>query len=177
MAPVRAVFGGVPRGITLRSRTNMPDEALFASVRDDLSTALIGDILDTLGYDRQFLPPHLRPLNPNSFIVGRAMPVLEAEYLSLDKPTEPRGPLAERPFGLMMQALDNLQPNEIYIASATTSGPPLPFAFWGGLMSTRAQFCKANGAILNGYVRDVDEIERLGFPVWSVGIYSRASVD
>ena len=145
-------------------------------VKGRLSTALIGDVLDTLGYNRQFLPPTLRPLEPSSKIVGRAMPVVEAEYASSLTPhRQSSGPLASRPFGLMMEALDDLKENEIYIASSSSHGGPPPFAFWGGLMSTRAQYLKAAGAIVNGYARDIDEIERLKFPVWSVGMYSQVS--
>lgn len=40
-------------------------------------------------------------------------------------------------------------------------------------MSTRAQHLKAAGAVLNGYVRDADEIESLGFTVFSRGLYAQ----
>lgn len=147
------------------------DAHLFETIKSQLNTALIGDVLDTMGYNQQYLPPTLRPLDSNSKIVGRAMPVLESEYITSAPSDSAPGPLRDRSFGLMMEALDNLQENEIYIASAGSIPPK--FAFWGGLMSTRATFLKSAGAIVNGYVRDVDEIARLGFPVWSVGIYSR----
>lgn len=40
-------------------------------------------------------------------------------------------------------------------------------------MSTRATHLKAAGAILDGYVRDADEIERQGFPVFCRGVYAQ----
>lgn len=69
----------------------------------------------------------------------------------------------------MLEALDDLKPGEIYVATGTASA----YALWGGLMSTRAQHLKAAGAILDGYVRDANEIEQLGFTVFSRGTYAQ----
>jgi 4-hydroxy-4-methyl-2-oxoglutarate aldolase len=40
-------------------------------------------------------------------------------------------------------------------------------------MSTRARHLNAAGAILNGYVRDTDEIRQLGFSVFSQGSFAQ----
>jgi hypothetical protein len=77
---------------------------------------VVGDVLDKLGYRNQFLPAEIKPLVPGTELVGRAMPVLEADYIEGGTV----GPLAERPFGLMLEALDDLQPDEIYIASGAS---------------------------------------------------------
>ncbi|MDO6732550.1 RraA family protein [Marinovum sp. 2_MG-2023] len=143
----------------------MTDTDLFARIKSELFTAVIGDALDVMGYRHQFLPPGLGPVQPGTRIVGRAMPVLEAAYPE----GTGQGPLADQPFGVMFQALDDLKPGEIYI----TSGASLDFALWGGLMSTRAQHLGAAGAILDGYVRDTDEIRALGFPVFARGAYAQ----
>ena len=144
------------------------ENAVFESIRNELSTAVVGDVLDVMGYRRQTLPPGISPLQPDMKIVGRAMPVLEADVFHEGEP-DSRGPLANKPFGLMMEALDSLKENEVYIAT----GGSLRYALFGGLMSTRAQHLKAAGAVLNGYVRDADDIERLGFPVFSWGLYAQ----
>jgi hypothetical protein len=57
----------------------MDDDALFSSLRDKLFKAVVGDVLDKLGWRRQFLPQAIWPLRPDMKIVGRAMPVLEAD--------------------------------------------------------------------------------------------------
>ncbi len=137
----------------------------FERIRTDLFTAVIGDVLDQRGYTHQFLAAGLVPLVPGTRLVGRAMTVLEAPYSD----GAGRGPLSDKPFGLMFEALDDLKPGEIYIAD----GASLSCALWGGLMSTRALHLKAAGAILNGYVRDTSEIRRLGFPVFSRGAYAQ----
>ncbi|MEP1933985.1 MAG: RraA family protein [Roseibium sp.] len=141
------------------------DKQTIEKIRTELFTAVIGDALDAMGYRHQFLPAGVAPLQQGTRIVGRAMTVLEADYPKGDG----NGPLADKPFGLMFEALDDLKPGEIYI----TSGASLNFALWGGLMSTRAQHLSAAGAILDGYVRDTDEIRNLNFPVFSRGAYAQ----
>jgi regulator of RNase E activity RraA len=144
------------------------DADLFRILKEELFTAVVGDVLDAMGYRRQFLPAGIRPLDSSAKIAGRAMPVLEADVHS-DGTPQSGGPLAQKPFGLMLEALDDLKPAEIYIAT----GASLRYALWGGLMSTRATHLKAAGAILDGYVRDAAEIEALGFTVFCRGLYAQ----
>ena len=148
--------------------TGAADKALFNTVRAELSTAVVGDVLDGMGYRRQFLPPNIVPLQPRMRLVGRAMPVLEADIFD-EGDQDSKGPLASKPFGLLFEALDDLKEDEIYIA---TGGSPR-YALFGGLMSTRAQHLKAAGAVLNGYARDADEIAQLGFTVFAHGLYAQ----
>ncbi|SEA51396.1 RraA family protein [Variovorax sp. YR216] len=146
---------------------NDNDSTLFQQIRDELFVAAVGDVLDTMGYHHQFLPAGIAPLEKTMRIVGRAMPVLEADVINVGQKSA--GPLSGKPFGLMLEALDDLKPGEIYIAT----GASLRYALWGGLMSTRAQHLKAAGAILDGYVRDANEIEHLGFTVFCRGTYAQ----
>ena len=151
--------------VAARRGSKMQDIELFRALKQDLFTAVVGDVLDVMGYRNQFLPPEVKPLTAGTKIAGRAMPVLEADYLE----GAGHGPLADKPFGIMFEALDDLNEHEIYIASGST----FSYALWGGLMSTRAKSLQAAGAILNGYVRDVAEIERLDFSVFSRGTYAQ----
>jgi regulator of RNase E activity RraA len=146
----------------------MDDETLFRRLRTELFTAVVGDVLDVMGYRHQFLPAGITPLQSATKLAGRAMPVLEADIFD-DGSEASKGPLARKPFGLMFEALDDLRPDEIYIAT----GSSLRFALWGGLMSTRAVHLRAAGAVLDGYIRDSAEIEKLGFPVFSRGLYAQ----
>ena len=52
------------------------DDDLFALVRRELFTCVVGDVMDKLELQHQFLPPQIRPLRPDMVVVGRAMPVL-----------------------------------------------------------------------------------------------------
>ena len=77
--------------------------------------------------------------------------------------------LFNRPFGLMLQALDDLQKNEVYICT----GASPEYALWGELMSTCARNRGAAGAVVDGYARDTRGILELGFPVFAYGRYAR----
>ena len=147
--------------------TTADDTSFFQQIRDELFTAAVGDVLDTMGYQHQFLPAGIMPLDKTMRVVGRAMPVLEADVINTG--SRNAGPLSGKPFGIMLEALDDLKAGEIYIAT----GSSLRYALWGGLMSTRALHLKAAGAVLDGYVRDANEIERLGFTVFCRGTYAQ----
>lgn len=144
------------------------DDELFAIVREELYTAVVGDIMDKLGLLHQFLPPQVQPLRDDMFLVGRAMPVVEADVLE-SHGHEGHNPILKKPFGLMLEALDDLKKNEVYIC--TGSSPD--YALWGELMSTRAQILGAAGAVVDGYSRDTVGILKLGFPTFSYGRYAQ----
>ena len=137
-------------------------------MRARLFPAVVGDILDNMGLLKQFLSPGIRPLAPGMVVVGRAMPVLEANCFAADEPAG-QGPLSRQPFGLLFQALDGLRANEVYVAT----GCAPQFALWGGLMTTRALHLKAAGAVLDGYSRDTPEVLQSGLPVFSYGGYAQ----
>lgn len=142
------------------------DEELFDIVRHELYTAVVGDIMDKMGLLNQFLPPQIQPLRDDMFIVGRAMTVLEADVVS---DCSSNNPVLNKPFGLMLEALDDLKKNEVYVC--TGSSPS--YALWGELMATRAQILGAAGAVVDGYSRDTRGILELNFPSFSYGRYAQ----
>jgi regulator of RNase E activity RraA len=144
------------------------DEALFALARAELFTAVVGDIMDQLGARHQFLPPQIRPLRDDMVVIGRAMTVLEADVWPEGKGSRQNQLLAQ-PFGLMLEALDDLRPHEIYVCTGASPS----YALWGELMSTRAIKCGAAGAIVDGYSRDTRGILALNFPVFSYCPYAQ----
>jgi regulator of RNase E activity RraA len=144
------------------------DKELFSIAKSELFVALVGDILDTLGYQHQFLPPNIKPLNNDFIIIGRAMPVLEADVFE-ESTKNTKNPMMQKPFGIMFEALDDLKEDEVYICSGSSPR----YALWGGLMSTRAMKLKAAGAVLHGYSRDTNEVLNLNFPTFSYGGYAQ----
>ena len=144
------------------------DDELFALCRAGLFSAVIGDVMDLMGYTDQFLSPQLQPLDTSMVVVGRAMPVLEADDNGGEGPGRVND-LFNRPFGLMLRALDDLQKNEVYICT----GASPEYALWGELMSTCARNRGATGAVVDGYARDTRGILELGFPVFAYGRYAR----
>ena len=146
------------------------DDELFAIARKELFTAVVGDVMDKLALRRQFLPPRIQPLRDDMVVIGRAMTVLEADVFE-ERVERSSNPLMNKPFGLMLEALDDLKPNEVYIC--TGSSPA--YALWGELMSTRAMKLRAAGAVVDGYSRDTRGILKLepSFPVFSHGRYAQ----
>jgi len=50
-------------------------------------------------------------------------------------------------------------------------------ACWGGLMSTRAQYLGAQGVVIDGCFRDVNEHREMGFPVRTAPIFWPIAAD
>ena len=144
------------------------DKAMFSLIKKERYTAVIGDIMDKTGYTRQFLSPQIRTLRDDMLVVGRAMTVLEADVLEHGKECG-ENPLLKRSFGLMLEALDDLKEDEVYVCSGSSPC----YALWGELMSARAMQCKAAGAVVNGYSRDTKGILALDFPCFSYGPYAQ----
>lgn len=148
--------------------TMLGDQTLDSSLRrtlvNELTTAVVGDILDKLGYHHQFLPPDIQPLQNERKLVGRAFTVWQED---LETPTNQPD---DKPFGRLFEALDDLKEGEVYVASGAGAKQ---YALFGGLMSTRAKQLRAAGAVLDGYARDVHEIKALGFPVFCRGLYAQ----
>jgi 4-hydroxy-4-methyl-2-oxoglutarate aldolase len=137
------------------------DAELFDSMRRELYTPVVGDILDKLGRLHQFLPPAIRPLRDDMIVVGRAMPVQQVT---------PSGHEA-KPFGLMTEALDDLRLGEVYIAT----GGDVPCANWGEILTAAAKARGAVGAVVNGFHRDTPRVLEQQFPVFSRGAYAQDS--
>ena len=146
------------------------DEELFSTVRRELFTCVVGDVMDKIGLQHQFLPPQIRPLHPDMIVIGRAMPVLAIDVFE-EKVAGAKNKLLEKPFGLMLEALDDLKTNEIYV----NTGSSPRNALWGELMSIRARKLGAAGAVLNGYLRDTKAVLKLDFPAFCFGSYAQDS--
>ncbi len=139
----------------------MNDQDLFATVRDELYTPVVGDILDGLGLTHQFLPQPIQPMTTDMKLIGRAMPVLMIDV---------HGP-QEKPFGLLTEALDQLEPGEIYLAS----GGDMRCAYWGELLTATARTRGAVGAVINGFHRDTPQVLAQNWPVFTRGRYAQDS--
>ena len=138
------------------------DDQMLTLVRSELYTAVIGDVCDQVGLRQQFLPPEVTSLDKQkrAILAGRAMTVEEHDVDEV--------PDEGQPWGRMLEALDNLRRNDVYICS----GSATPYALFGELMSTAAMKRGAVGAVCNGFVRDTHQILALGFPIYCRGSYA-----
>lgn len=135
------------------------DSARFELVTSTLYTPVIGDILDTLGFQHQFLPAAVTPIVPTMTLVGRAMPVLIADVFGVQ----------QKPFGKLTEALDALQSGDIYLARRAG----IACAAWGEIMTAAARARGAAGAVIDGYHRDSNAVIAQNFPVFSRGGYGQ----
>jgi regulator of RNase E activity RraA len=139
--------------------SSMSDQALFQTIREKLFTPVLGDILDRERCWHQFLPQPIKPLNVAHMLVGRAMPVRIADVT---------GPQT-RPFGRLTDALDSLEPGEIYLAT----GGSMNCAAWGEIMTATARTRGAAGAIIDGFHRDTPRVLDQNWPVFSRGSFAQ----
>jgi regulator of RNase E activity RraA len=137
------------------------DNELFSIIKAELYTPVVGDILDKYEKYHQFLPPQIQPMKDYQIIVGRAMPALMIDVFGPQK----------KPFGLLTEALDQLEKDEVYIAT----GGSMRCAYWGEILTVTAKKRGATGAIVNGYHRDTNMILENTWPVFSRGRYAQDS--
>lgn len=122
-----------------------------------LYTAVISDVMDTLGVRGQCLAPVVRPLVPSMRTWGEAVTM----YL------EKVAAVPERPFQLELEVLDDLEAGQVIVAQCNA---PTLSAFWGGLLSNAAIGRMGAGVVCDGGVRDFAEITALGFPTFCAGL-------
>ena len=130
--------------------------AEYVPFRDQLYSAVLADVLDSLGHRSSCLPANVRPLKPEWRIFGRAVTLCAVPVAS--------DPV--RPYAIEMECIDTLRTGDVLVA--TTCGDTSS-ALWGELLSTA---CKAHGAVgvvLDGLTRDATKILAMDFPVWATG--------
>jgi len=133
------------------------DLELFTHIENNLYTAVIADSLDELGYPNQAMAERLRPMSAKDTFAGwaRTIACVDLHYL------------LEQPYAMEIEAVDSLLPGEVAVIGTMESIRNAP---WGELLSTAAQARGARGAVVDGLIRDVRKIEKIGFPVCATGI-------
>ncbi len=126
-------------------------------IQDHLYTAVLADIMDSLGFSRQVMRPDIRPLYPGACLVGRAATMLAAETFSI----------SERPYYLELELLDSLKAGEVILCAMAGHQPA---SIWGELLSTHARARGARGAVIDGSSRDSRAISAMQFPVFATGL-------
>jgi 4-hydroxy-4-methyl-2-oxoglutarate aldolase len=89
----------------------------------------------------------LLPVKPQHKIAGPALTI----SMSIDDLVDP------------MPVLAQAQPGDVVVVACHQTRRT---AMWGGLMSTLSQKAGITAGIVDGAIRDVDEIRDLDFPVW-----------
>ena len=133
------------------------DTELFDMMEEDLYAAVISDALDAAGFRQQAMQHTIRPLLPETVVVGRAMPVLCLDVYEIP----------DEPYQQEIAAVDSLKQDDVLVCSTNGS---TRICFWGELLSTAAQARGARGAVIDGFIRDIRKIVEMRFPIFTTGI-------
>ena len=133
------------------------DTELFDMMQEHLYAAVISDALDTTGFREQAMQHTIRPLLPETVVVGRALPVLCLDVYEIP----------DEPYQQEIAAVDSLKQDDVLVCSTNGS---TRICFWGELLSTAARVRGARGAVIEGFIRDVRKIMQMQFPIFTTGI-------
>ncbi|MCE9605196.1 MAG: RraA family protein [Planctomycetia bacterium] len=125
-------------------------------MREKFTSAVVCDALDAVGRTHQSPRTPLRPWTTDGVLIGRAKCTLWADMSHADP----------KPYELELQAVDGCRPDDVIIAAA---GGSLRSGIWGELLSTAARNRGCIGTIVDGGVRDVQQMRAMGFAVYAKG--------
>lgn len=128
----------------------------FNYLEEKLYSAVIGDILDDLGFRNQTLGAAFRLIDPTLKVSGRSFTGQATKVFNV--PAEP--------YKLQMEAIDSVSTDEVFVVS---TGDPEGAAFWGELLATACRARGGRGAIVDGMNRDTAKILEMKFPLVSRG--------
>jgi 4-hydroxy-4-methyl-2-oxoglutarate aldolase len=126
----------------------------FDSLKEELYTAVVSDVLDAMGYKQQSTRSQFVAYSGVQKLMGRCKTTLWADMFHEDA----------NPYELELQAVDSCQPGEVLIAAA---GGSQRSGIWGELLATAASNRGCVGVIVHGAVRDVAKMREMGFPVFA----------
>jgi regulator of RNase E activity RraA len=127
------------------------------------STGNVADAVDEATGQRGFMSPDMKPVF-TAKVAGPAVTVLMRRRLLTDKREYPN---------LQIQALDEAAPGSV-VVEVLEDG--LDIAGVGNLMATAAKVRGVAAMVVDGGARDAEELEAIGFPVWSRSLTPASSV-
>ena len=129
-----------------------------------VEVASVADAMEQLYGQRNYMTHQMRPIFPVKF-AGPAVTV----YLKKEEHKE-GAPASQG----MLDAIDAAPAGSVYVM-ALEDGADI--AGMGGLMATAMKFRGLAGAVVDAAVRDVPQIRKLQFPVFSTGIAPSTSIN
>lgn len=160
LAIVLAAIAGV--GWVFAVSAASTDATLLEGYRH-VEVASVSDALEQVTGRKMYMSHHMQPIFTTRF-AGYAVTV------RLKKDEGNRDPNA---LSGMLEAIDSGAPNSVYVMSVEDGAD---IAGMGGLMGTAMMARDYSGAVIDGGVRDVAYLRKIGFPVYATGIVPSTSV-
>lgn len=153
---------------TIRAQSNpsaaakMTDAELVAEFRH-VEVASVSDAIEQILGKRMYLSHHMQPIFTTKF-AGFARTVQLKKDEGNQDPTALSG---------MLEAIDQGSTDSVYVMTVEDGDD---IAGMGGLMGTAMAARGYAGAVIDGGVRDVAYLRKIGFPVYAKGIVPSTSV-
>jgi regulator of RNase E activity RraA len=156
---VTIAFGGMKLASSADAPSTRDDyernSALLLDAYRHVEVASVSDATEQLLHERHYMSHKMQPIFPTKF-AGTALTVLL-------KKEENKDPNA---LSGMLAAIDSGGPGSVYVMKVEDGED---IAGMGGLMGT-AMFARGfAGAVIDGGVRDLPQLKKIGFPVYSTG--------
>jgi regulator of RNase E activity RraA len=152
-------FVSVPRAF---SGATVTDEASLLDGYRHVEVSSVSDAMEKLTGQRMYMSHRMRPIFTAKF-AGIAVTVKLKKEENHD-PDALQG---------MLAAIDQGGPNSVYVMVVEDG---IDIAGMGGLMGTAMMSRNFSGAVIDGGVRDVAYLKKIGFPVYALGTVPSTSV-
>jgi regulator of RNase E activity RraA len=160
-----AALVSVALAVVAKSQTGNSETKSNADLLDGfrhVEAASVSDALEQITGKKMYMSHRMRPIFPAKF-AGFALTV------ALKKETN-QDPVALQG---MLAAIDSGSADSVYVMSVEDG---IDIAGMGGLMGTAMRARNFSGAVIDGGVRDVAYLNKIGFPVYALGIVPSTSV-
>lgn len=157
-----AAFAWPPAASRPQGEAQATDDASLLDGFRHVEAASVSDALEQLTGRKMYMSHHMRPIFPSKF-AGFAVTVLLKKETNHD-PDALAG---------MLAAIDRGSPNSVYVMVVEDGAD---IAGMGGLMGTAMSARDFSGAIIDGGVRDTAYLQKIGFPVYALGVVPSTSV-
>jgi regulator of RNase E activity RraA len=148
--------------VTAQVAASSQDDASLIGAFRHVEVASVSDALEQVVGKKMYMTHRMRPIFPSKF-AGIALTV----HLKKEENDDPAA------LNGMLSAIDAGQKDSVYVM-AVDDGADI--AGMGGLMGTAMSARNYAGAVIDGGVRDVAYLQKIGFPVFALGIVPSTSI-